>query len=114
MGRESWQCLSSAVVPHLTPSLPGDSDSRWCFLAGRSVLSVSSLEHKSVREGGRRGGRTEASSLAGGVRESFERKHTRLELTVDSNPRFTGKAAVFEALSSYFWQFYWWNILTEM
>lgn len=66
----------------------------------------------SGREGD--GGRTEASSLAGGVCESFEREHARLELTVDSNPGFTGKAVVFEALASYFWQFYWLSVLIEM
>lgn len=72
------------------------------FLLAGQRLSIFSLEHKSVREGGRRGGRTGASSLAGGVCESFERKHTRLELTIDSNLVYTGKPVVFKALSSYF------------
>lgn len=67
------------------------------FLLAGECLSISSLEHKSVREGGRRGGRTGAS-LAGGVCESFERKHTWLALTIDSNPMFTGKPVAFKAL----------------
>lgn len=67
------------------------------FLLAGEFLSISSLEHKR-----RRGGRTGASSLAGGVCESFERKYTRLELTIDSNLMLTGKPVVFKALSSYF------------
>lgn len=44
------------------------------WLAGE-FLSLSSLEHESIGEAGRRGGGTAVSSLAGGVCESLGRKH---------------------------------------
>lgn len=73
-----------------------------CWLTGES-LSISSLEHKSIKEGGvgeGSGGRTGASSLAGGVCGSFQRKG--LELAIYSSPLFTGEPVVFKVLSSYF------------
>lgn len=67
------------------------------FLLAGECLSISSLEHKSIREGGRRGGRAGAS-LAGGVSEILERKHAWLALTIDSEPMLTGKPVAFKAL----------------